>query len=79
LPTVHFSALENLLSDIPSSALVSELPTLEFERMGSLDRKIRYNFPVRYGVDIFGDATSGVMEKAVEEFRTKQKQLRGVA
>ena len=59
--------------------LVFELPLEAFKTMNQLERKSRYNFPARYGVDIFGDADPAVMEKAVEEFRTKQKQLRGVA
>lgn len=58
---------------------VFQLPQKVFETMNSLDRKARYNFPARYGVDIFGDADPVVMKKAVEEFRAKQKQLRGAA
>ncbi len=58
---------------------MSELPAEVFDKITSLDKNARYNFPARYGVDVFGDADPAVMEKAVEEFRAKQKQLRGVA
>lgn len=58
---------------------VSELPQAAFETVKGLNKNYRYNFPARYGVDIFGDAAPGQMEKAVEEFRAKQKQIRGIA
>lgn len=60
------------------SLAVFQLPPEVFDKVTSLDRNARYNFPARYGVDVFGDADPDVMKKAVEEFRAKQKQLRGV-
>jgi L-glyceraldehyde reductase len=58
---------------------VAELPASAMEKISKLERNNRYNFPARYGVDIFGDADPDFMEKAVDEFRAKQKELRGVA
>lgn len=61
-----------------NSSVVSALPTDVFEKVNSLDRDHRYNLPARLGVDIFGDAKPGVLEKAVAEFRKKTRQARGL-
>ncbi|KAL1857508.1 hypothetical protein VTK73DRAFT_8051 [Phialemonium thermophilum] len=64
---------------IEQNLQVFELPEDAFQKMNALDKKTRYNFPARLGVDIFGDADPAAIKKAVEEFRAKQKQIRGVA
>lgn len=58
--------------------LVFELPSDAFEKVKSLDRNDRYNLPARLGVDIFGDAKPGVLEKAVENFKAQNKKARGL-
>lgn len=57
---------------------VFELPQDAFEKINSLDRNHRYNLPARLGVDIFGDAKPGVLEKAVADFKKKNRQARGL-
>lgn len=58
--------------------LVFELPQDAFQKVSSLDRNHRYNLPARLGVDIFGDADPEVLEKAVAEFKKKNRQARGL-
>lgn len=69
------AALQCLNSDL---SLVFELPADALEKVNSLDRNHRYNLPARLGVDIFGDAKPEVIEKAVAEFKKKNRQARGL-
>lgn len=46
--------------------------------MQSLDRNTRYNLPARLGVNIFDDAKPGVLEKAVADFKAKNRKERGL-
>lgn len=57
---------------------VFELAPDAFEKMASLDRNDRYNIMSRLGVDIFGDAKPGVLEKAEAEFKAANKKARGL-
>lgn len=61
-----------------NSTPVFELPPDAFKKMESLDRKHRYNFPARLGVDIFAEADPAVMAKAVKDFKKTQMELRGI-
>lgn len=57
---------------------VFELPSDAFEKVASLDRNDRYNLMARLGVDIFGDAKPGVLEKAKADFVAANKKARGL-
>lgn len=57
---------------------VFELPADAFEKVSSLDKNHRYNLPARLGVDIFGDAKPEVLEKAVADFKAKNRKARGL-
>lgn len=61
-----------------TSRPVFELPADAFEKVSALDRDHRYNLPARLGVDIFGDAKPGVLEKAVADFKAQNKKARGL-
>ncbi|KAK7747464.1 hypothetical protein SLS53_001719 [Cytospora paraplurivora] len=63
---------------IKSNLEVFELPQDAFEKVNSLDRNHRYNLPARLGIDIFGDAKPGQLEKAVAEFKKKNRLARGL-
>lgn len=65
-------------SRIKSNLEVFELPADAFEKVSALDRDHRYNLPARLGVDIFGDAKPGVLEKAVADFKAQNKKARGL-
>lgn len=76
-----FSSRRSLLDvalPLADSRTVFELPQDAFEKINSLDRNHRYNLPARLGVDIFGDAKPEVLEKAVAEFKKKNRQARGL-
>lgn len=53
-----------------------ELPKDVFEKINSLDRKHRYNFPARLGQDIFGESDPETLKKAVETWVAQQKKIR---
>jgi L-glyceraldehyde reductase len=55
---------------------VFELPQDVFEKINSLDRAKRYNFPIRLGVDIFGESSPEELKKGVEDWKEKQRQLK---
>jgi hypothetical protein len=59
-----------------NSYLVFELPQDAFDKITSLDRNHRYNFPARYGVDIFGESDPETLEKAVQTWVASQRKLR---
>lgn len=65
-------------SRIKSNLEVFELPKEAFDKVTSVDKNHRYNMPARLGVDIFGDAKPGQLEKAVEEFRAKNRKAAGL-
>jgi hypothetical protein len=46
-----------------------------FEKINTLDRNHRYNFPARLGVDIFGEASPAILKKAVQDWKIAQKAL----
>ena len=60
---------------IASNLKVRELPSDTFEKLNALERHKRFNFPARWGFDIFeeaGDATvKKIAEAAAEENRVK--------
>ncbi|KAL3425253.1 aldehyde reductase 1 [Phlyctema vagabunda] len=54
-----------------------ELPKEAFEKINALDRKTRYNFPARLGVDIFDEVSPESLKKSVEDWKAAQKKLQG--
>jgi L-glyceraldehyde reductase len=50
-----------------------ELPHDAFERISQLDRKHRYNMPIRLGVDIFGEHDDATLKKARADWIDGQK------
>lgn len=67
-----------VIADAQYLPAVFELPLDAFERVASLDRNDRYNLMARLGVDIFGDAKPGVLEKAEADFKAANKKARGL-
>ncbi|KAJ0279595.1 hypothetical protein CBS470a_009207 [Colletotrichum nupharicola] len=63
-------------SRIEKNLEVFELPKDVFEKINSLDRKHRYNFPARLGQDIFGESDPETLKKAVETWVAQQKKIR---
>lgn len=59
-----------------ANLLVSELPPKYFNMIATLDRHHRYNFPVRVGVDIFGEVDAGYLREKVEEWKAEQRALK---
>ncbi|KAI0843101.1 Aldo/keto reductase [Hypoxylon sp. FL0890] len=53
-----------------------ELPKDAMEEINALDRNHRYNFPARFGVNIFGEKTEEELRRAVEEWKTAQQKLK---
>jgi L-glyceraldehyde reductase len=56
-----------------------ELPRDEFDRVTSLDRNSRYNFPLRLGVDVFGEHDEKTLKKGVSDWVTVQRKLKNSA
>ncbi|KAI0207028.1 aldehyde reductase 1 [Astrocystis sublimbata] len=54
-----------------------ELPQDAFERISSLDRHARYNFPLRLGINIFGEHDEETLRKGVEDLirATKERSV----
>ncbi|KAH6887397.1 aldehyde reductase [Thelonectria olida] len=52
-----------------------ELPGETMSRILSLDRKHRYNMPVRLGIDIFGEHHEAALKKARRDWIAVQKQV----
>lgn len=67
-----------VMADAQYLHAVFELPPDAFEKVASLDRNDRYNIMARLGVDIFGDAKPGVLEKAEADFKAANKKARGL-
>ncbi|KAM3067335.1 hypothetical protein ACMFMG_005307 [Clarireedia jacksonii] len=61
---------------IKSNLQAFELPSDVFQKISSLDRHHRYNFPARLGVDIFDEASPESLRKSVEEWKEAQRKLR---
>ncbi|KAI4794107.1 putative aldehyde reductase I [Aureobasidium sp. EXF-8845] len=60
---------------IASNLKVKELPTGAYEKLNALERHKRFNFPARWGYDIFGEkgdeAVKKIAQEAGEENKTK--------
>lgn len=44
-----------------------ELPDAEFAALNKLDRNERYNYPFRWGIDVFGELGDAEAERRAEE------------
>lgn len=49
------------------------IPDEDFEALNKLDRGQRYNFPFRWGKDIFGEIGDAEAERRAEEFAAEQR------
>lgn len=56
-----------------------ELPKEAFDKITALDRSHRYNFPIRLGVNIFGEHDEATLRKGVSDWVEKQRQLKAAA
>jgi len=52
------------------------LPQDEFDRITALDRNHRYNFPLRLGVDVFGEHDDETLKKGVLDWVAAQRKLK---
>lgn len=52
------------------------LPQDAFDKVTAMDRKHRYNFPARLGVDIFGEVSAESLKKSVEEWKAGQRKAK---
>jgi len=52
-----------------------ELPQDAFEKISSLERHQRYNFPARWGYDVFGEVGEESVKKSASDWATSQKAL----
>ncbi|KAL2858866.1 NADP-dependent oxidoreductase domain-containing protein [Aspergillus pseudodeflectus] len=50
------------------------IPDAEFEALNSLDRNQRYNYPFRWGVDVFGELGAEEAERRAEEDAAKKRE-----
>ncbi|KAL4787399.1 NADP-dependent oxidoreductase domain-containing protein [Aspergillus varians] len=50
------------------------IPDAEFETLNKLDRNQRYNYPFRWGIDIFGELGAEEAERRAEENAAKQRE-----
>ncbi|KAI0126112.1 aldo/keto reductase [Xylariales sp. AK1849] len=66
-------------SRIQANLEVFELPQDAFDKINALDRVHRYNFPIRLGVDIFGESSPEALKKGVEDWKEKQRQLKATS
>jgi L-glyceraldehyde reductase len=44
-----------------------------------LDRKTRYNFPARLGIDIFDEVSQESLKKSVEDWKAAQRKLKAAS
>jgi L-glyceraldehyde reductase len=49
------------------------IPEPEFEALNKLDRNQRYNFPFRWGIDVFGEVGAEEVERRAEEHAAGQR------
>jgi L-glyceraldehyde reductase len=53
--------------------IAEELSQESFEKLNKLERNQRYNDPIEWGFDVFGERTQEELDKASEEFAAKNK------
>ncbi|KAK7701611.1 hypothetical protein SLS57_011660 [Botryosphaeria dothidea] len=53
-----------------------ELPKEAFDKITALDRNHRYNFPIRLGVNIFGEHDEATLKKGVSDWVAAQRKLK---
>lgn len=63
--------LINLLNKLGSDFII---PDAEFEALNKLDRNERYNYPFRWGVDVFGELGAAEAERRAEEHAVKLRE-----
>lgn len=56
-----------------------ELPKEVFDKITALDKRTRYNFPARLGVDIFDEVGPESLKKSVEDWKALQRKLKDEA
>ncbi len=59
----------------PSRRLIQSdfvIPDAEFETLNKLDRNQRYNYPFRWGIDIFGELGAEEAERRAEKHAAEQ-------
>lgn len=61
-------------SRIESNFQVFTIPDAEFQALNQLDRNQRYNYPFRWGIDVFGELGDEEAERRAEEFAAKQRE-----
>ncbi|KAJ5632418.1 hypothetical protein N7490_008757 [Penicillium lividum] len=49
------------------------IPDAEFEALNKLDRNARYNYPFRWGIDVFGELGAEEAERRAEEHAASQR------
>ncbi|OJJ02404.1 hypothetical protein ASPVEDRAFT_41897 [Aspergillus versicolor CBS 583.65] len=49
------------------------IPDAEFETLNKLDRSQRYNYPFRWGIDIFGELGAEEAERRAEQYAAEQR------
>lgn len=50
------------------------IPDAEFEALNQLDRNQRYNYPFRWGIDVFEELGAEEAERRAEEHAAKQRE-----
>ena len=60
-------------SRIASNLKVKELPSKQYEQLNSLARHKRFNFPMRWGYDIFDEAGQETVTKAAKDAAEENK------
>ena len=50
------------------------IPDAEFEALNQLDKNERYNYPFRWGVDVFGELGAAEAERRAEEHAAKLRE-----
>lgn len=60
----------------PSLSLIHSdfvIPDAEFETLNKLDRSQRYNYPFRWGIDVFGELGAEEAERRAEQHAAEQR------
>lgn len=50
------------------------IPDAEFQTLNQLDRNQRYNYPFRWGIDVFGELGAEEAERRAEKHAAKQRE-----
>lgn len=50
------------------------IPDAEFEALNKLDKNERYNYPFRWGIDVFGELGATEAERRAEEHAAKLRE-----